>query len=111
MGSETDPFIAHPIALVRHDPALDESRLARDHPDRDMAQPGHGDRSDGPGRDGGAPAYVLQALLFAGGAVWMTWARARIGTRGAAWFASRMVVVLLTTVVGYVLLVPTAASA
>ena len=29
MGSEIDPFIPHPIALVQDDPALDESRLAR----------------------------------------------------------------------------------
>ena len=54
-----------------------------------------------------APAYVLQALLFASGAVWMTWARARISTRGAAWFASRMVVVVLTTVVGMIINPPT----
>ena len=47
-----------------------------------------------------ALGYVAQALLFVAAAVWMTWARARIGTRGAAWFASRVAVVMLMTVVG-----------
>ncbi|MCY7418004.1 MAG: hypothetical protein LH650_05830, partial [Chloroflexi bacterium] len=38
-----------------------------------------------------APAYVLQALVFVAAAMWMTWARARLGPRGAPGFASRLV--------------------
>ncbi len=110
VGSQTDPFIAHPIALVRDDPALDESQLARVIRIVTWLNLGLAIEAMALAVIVGAPAYVLQALLFAGGAIWMTWARARIGTRGAAWFASRMVVVLLTTVLGYVLLVPTAAA-
>ena len=110
MGSQTVPLIAHPIALVRDDPALDESQLARVIRIVAWLNLGMAIEAMALAVIVGAPAYVLQALLFAGGAIWMTWARARIGTRGAAWFASRMVVVLLITVLGYVVLVPAAAA-
>ena len=110
MGSQTDPYIAHPIALVRDDPALDESQLARVIRIVTWLNLAMAVEAMALAVIVGAPAYVLQALLFTGGAIWMTWARARISTRGAAWFASRMVVVLLTTVLGYVLLVPSAAA-
>ncbi len=109
MGSDIDPFIAHPIALVRHDPALDETRLARAIRIVTWLYLGMAIEAMALAAMAAAPAYVLQALLFASGAVWMTWARARISTRGAAWFASRMVVVVLTTVVGMIIIVPSAA--
>ncbi len=109
MGPETDPFIAHPIALVRHDPALDETGLARVIRIVTWLNLGMALEAMALAVITGSPAFVLEALLFAGGAIWMTWARARIGTRGAAWFASRMVVVVLMTVVGMVILVPVTA--
>ncbi len=109
VGSETDPFITHPIALVR-DPALDESRLARTIRIVTWLNLGLAIEAMVLAAISGAPAYVLQALLFVGGAVWMTWAQARIGTHGAAWFASRTMIVLLTTIVGHVLLVPSSAG-
>ena len=56
-----------------------------------------------------APGYVAQALLFVAAAVWLSWARARLGTRGAGWFASRVAIVMLVTLVVLVLLVPSVA--
>ena len=48
--------------------------------------------------------------VFVAAAAWMSWARARLGTRGAAWFASRVAIVMLVTLVGLVLLVPSTAA-
>ncbi len=109
VGSQTDPFSAYPSASIRPDPALDEQWLAwiirivtwlilgMAIEAMVMAAMTH------------APGYVAQALLFVAAAVWLSWARARLGTRGAGWFASRVAIVMLVTLVVLVLLVPSVA--
>ena len=104
-------FNAYPIASVRADPALDESWLAWIIRIVTWLILGMAVEAMVMAAMTRAPGYVAQALLFVGGAMWMSWARARIGTRGAAWFASRVAVVMLVTLVALVLLVPTVAPA
>jgi diguanylate cyclase (GGDEF)-like protein len=110
VGSQTDPFNAHPIAPVRIDPAVDESRLAWIIRIVTWLILGMAVESMALAALSHAPAYVAQALVFVAAAAWMSWARARLGTRGAAWFASRVAMVMLVTLLGLVLLVPSTAA-
>ena len=109
MGSQTDSFSAYPIASVRADPALDESWLAWIIRIVTWLILGMAVEAMVMAAMTRAPGYAAQALLFVAAAVWLSWARARLGTRGAAWFASRVAIVMLVTLVVLVLLVPSVA--
>jgi diguanylate cyclase (GGDEF)-like protein len=58
----------------------------------------------------GEPTYVVQFALFLGAGCWSLWARRHIAVRGPSWAASRLVVVILTAMLGLTLLEPTAAG-
>ena len=109
MGSQTDPLNQHPIAAVRDDPAADESRLAWIIRIVTWLILGMAVEAIVMAAMMHAPGYVGQALLFVAAAAWLSWARARIGTRGAAWFANRVAIVMLATLVVLVVLVPSVA--
>ena len=110
VGSQTDQYNAHPIASARSDPALDESRLAWIIRIVTWLILGMAVESMAMAALTHAPAYVAQALVFVAAAAWMSWARARLGTRGAAWFAGRVAMVMLVTLLGLILLVPSTAT-
>ncbi len=110
MGSQTEPFIAHPIAQVRDDPSIDEHRLAWVIRIVTWLILGMAVEAMALSALTHALADVVQALVFLAAAIWMTWARARLGTHGTSWFASRLVVVMLVTLVALVALVPATAA-
>ncbi len=110
VGSQTDPHNVYPSASDRGDPALDESRLGWIIRIVTWLILGMAVESMALAALTHVSAYVAQAMVFIAAAVWMSWARARLGTRGAAWFAGRLAIVMLITLLALIVLVPSTAS-